>query len=324
MQYRFALTCTLLAVLTACVPATATSSPSPFPTPVPTTLILPTALPSETPAASPTPEIVTPTVQASPTPETTFTLEPTLTLTLTLPPLPTLNMQPTQEATSLPAPAVDSGAIQFYSPGPLSELVSPITLYGYAIPGFGSIGRVYLYGEDGRLLGSKVLQLNTAFKWAYFYGTLPFEVQGAAELGRLTMTTQDEYGRLTALYSLHLILLPEGYSVVSPPGDLKERCAIEQPAAGHRNSGGILAVTGEMRPFNNLPLIVELIDRRGNVLASQPVAITPARDDSYVPFHIDLPYAISTGTWALLSVRQPDERIEGTMYLYSREVFLNP
>jgi hypothetical protein len=53
---------------------------------------------------------------------------------------------------------------------------------GYAIPGYGNRGRVSLYGEDGRLLDSKLLQLNTVYTWAYFYGTLNFETQGVGEL----------------------------------------------------------------------------------------------------------------------------------------------
>jgi hypothetical protein len=316
MQRRFFLTCTLLAVLTACVPVTATPSPLPTLTPVP-----PTALPTEHATSSPTSEIISPTPENPPTPATTPTLEPTV--TNTLPPIPTL-MPPTQAATSLPQPAVGSGAIQIFSPGPLSKLVSQVIVYGYAIPGYDNKGVVSLYGEDGRLLASAPLQLNTPLTWAYFYWKLPFEIQAAGELARLTMSTQDQYGRLTAVYSLHLILLFEGFSIINPPGDLKERCVIDQPVAGRRITGGVLTVAGEMRPFNNLPLVVELIVRDGNVIASQAVASSPAPDDSYVPFQVDLPYSISTGAWALLVVRQPDDRIGGTMYLYSREIFLSP
>jgi len=233
-------------------------------------------------------------------------------------------MPPTMTTTSFPQPVVGSGAIQFLGPGPLSKLISPIVVYGYAIPGYGNTGRVSLYGEDGRLLASVLLQLNTAYTWAYFYGTLPFEIQAAGELARLTMSTQDQYGRLSALYSVHLILLPEGFSIINPPGVLRERVVFEQPVAGRRIAGGMLAVAGAMRLFNSLPLVIELVDRDGKVIASQALASSPAPDDSYVPFHVDLSYSITNGTWVQLVLRQPDERIDGLMYLYSREVFLNP
>ena len=318
MQHRFLLTCTLLAFLNACVPATATPSTIPTFTPTLPATSLPSALPSDAATVRPTIGVVSPTPEETSTPATTPSLESTPA------PLPTLDVPPTLEATSIPQPAAGSAAIQFYGPGPLSKLVSSVAVYGYAIPGYGNKGRVYLYGEDGRVLASEVLQLNTAYTWAYYYWTLHFEIQAAGELARLTMSTQDQYGRLTAVNSVHLILLAEGFSVVNQPGDLRERCVIDLPAPGRRISGGILAVSGEMRPFNILPLVVELIDRDGNVLAVQLVATSPVPDDSYVPFQVDLPYSISSGTWARLVVRQPDELINGTMYLYSREVFLNP
>lgn len=239
-------------------------------------------------------------------------------------PIPSPSLPPTPTATLLPQPAAGSGAIQFLSPGPLSKLVSPMIIYGYAIPGYGAQGRAALYGEDGRLLTAKLLQLNTAYTWAYYYGTLSFEVQGAGEFGRLTITTQDQYGRFTAANSVHFILLPEGLSIVNAPGNVKERCVIEKPAAGRRISGGSVTIAGGMRPFNRLPVAIQLIDRDGKVIASQAVEIQPAADDSYVPFQVTLPYSIPRGTWALMVVSQPDDRIDGLMYLFSREIFLNP
>ncbi len=316
MLRRDLMTCALLAFLTACGRATAIPTQAlPTGTQVPTATTRPTALPTETATIPPTPE-------NSPTPENTPTIEPVVTDYPTVNPTPSL--PPTPTATSLPLPAPDSGAIQFFNPGPLSKVVSPMVIYGYAIPGYNALGRVSLVGEDGRLLAAKLMQLNTAFKWAYFYGTLSFDVAGAGELGRLTMITQDQYGRLTAVNSVHLILLPEGLSIVNAPGNVKERCIIDNPAAGRRISGGTIRIGGELRPFNKLPVVIELISRDGKVLASQALSVPPAEDDSFVHFQVDLPYAVSRGTWALMVVRQDDDRIGGLMYLYSREIFLNP
>ena len=322
MQRRFFLTCTLLAFLTACVPATATSAPSLPLTSVPPVTIQPTALPVESATSFPPSETVSPTQEYSATPLTTSSLEATM--IEAVPTLPTLDLPPTMAATSIPQPEVGSGTLQIFSPGPLSKLVSPITVYGYAIPGFNNRGFLTLNGEDGRLLDSKVIYLYTANTWAYFNILLSYKIQVVGELARLTISTQDQYGRLTAVYSVHLILLTEGSSIINLPGNLKERCVIDKPVPGRRIAGGKLTVTGVMRPFNSLPLVVELISRNDKIIASQLVTISPASDDSYVPFQIDLPYSISSGTWALLVVRQPDERIGGMMYLYSREVYLSP
>ena len=322
MQVPIFLTCSLLAFLTACISSKATSSPLPNFTPVRADTTRPSALLSETTTSFPSPQVVPATLATGSTPASTLTPEPIITSTLS--PFPTLELPPTLAPTSIPQPSVGSGAIQFFGPGPLSKLVSPVTVYGYAIPGFDNKGNLSLFGEDGRLLASEVLQLNTSYTWAYYYWTLPFEVEAAGELARLTMSTQDQYGLLTAVYSIHLILLSEGFSIVYPPGDLKERCVIEQPAAGQRIAGGMLAVAGEIRPFNSRPLEVELVGRDGNAIVSKQVAISPAPEDTYVPFQVYLPYSIFTGSWARLVVRQPDDRIGGMMYLFSREVFLDP
>jgi hypothetical protein len=195
---------------------------------------------------------------------------------------------------------------------------------GYAVPGHDKKGSLDLYGEDGRLLASQLLQLNTPYKWAIFYWEISFLPNSVGELGRLSLSTQDEYGRINAVNSVHLLLLSEGSSIITPPGNLQERCVIEKPAAGQRLSGGLLRVSGKMRPYNNLPLTVELVSRDGQVIGTGLVPISPAPDGGYVPFRADIPYRIPYSLWALLVVRQLDDRISGVMYLYSQEIFLNP
>ncbi|MFH1524934.1 MAG: hypothetical protein ABIF04_08205 [Chloroflexota bacterium] len=322
MFRRLFWTLILLAFLAACAPTDGAQAPSQTPIPeTATPLVLP--LPSLA-EYSPTPDTILPAPETfSPTPtETGIPTEAIPTEALT--PFPKLDFSPTLAVSDVPQPKVDAGAIQFLGPGPLSKIVSPVALYGYAIPGYGNKGYVELFGEDGRLLSSQLLQLNTAYKWAYFVWNLPFAIETAGELGRLTMSIQDQYGRVTALHSVHLLLLLQGSSLINPSGDLRERCIIEQPVAGKRNSGGVLDVDGKIRPFNHQLLTVELLTRDGSLIGSQMIAVSPTLNDSYVPFRANLPYAISAGTWALLVVRQPDERIPGTVYLYSQEIYLSP
>ena len=79
-----------------------------------------------------------------------------------------------------------------------------------------------------------------------------------------------------------------------------------------------------MRPLNGLPLTVELIVKDGSVLTAQAVPVSVPADNSYVPFQVDLTYSVAVRTPALLVVTQSDDRIGGMMYLYSREIFINP
>jgi hypothetical protein len=334
MRMRLILPSLVLLGLIGCSSMLRSPTPSPVPTQSPSPVVIPTG--SDMPASPeaslatniPTVEVITSTAGAEPTltdtPAPTDTpLPPPPASTPTL--LPTLPAStPTSAGTGTPQPAIGSSMIQFLGPGPLSKLVSPFYIYGYAVPGFNSMGTVVLYGEDGRVLTTQRLALYTANYFAWFSWPLSFEAMGAGELGRLTMSTQDEYGRLVAVYSVHLILLPEGNSVVTPPGDLRERCVIDKPVIGKFLSGGTLQVAGKIRPFNSQPLNVELTDRNGHRIGSQLVLVTPAADDSYVPFQVAVPYTIPGGMYARLSVSQADDRISGMMYLYSIEIYLHP
>lgn len=313
MFFRLVLTSLLLAVLAACVPLTETVQVPP------STLELPSAAWTETFTDSPEPS--TPTLlPETGTPTLGLEIPPTNTFA---PPLPTL-VKPTLTVTIAPQPAAESGAIQFYTPGPMSQVLSPVQFYGYAIPGYKHKGLIELYGEDGSLLNDEVLQLNTDYKWAFFSWSLDFDPRGAAEFARLTLSTRDQYGRLTAVKSVHLVLLDEGQEIINPAESLAERCIIETPAAGKRISGGTLEVSGQMHSYNDQPLIVELITREGTTIGSALVFIPPGQEGNYLSFRVDVPYSVRGYTTALLSVRQPDDLIPGTMYLFSQEIALNP
>lgn len=317
--------CSLLTLLAACLPAPVTPLPVSLPTagteetPVP--VDLPSPLPEPTATATPDFDEILPPPDDAPEDEPGGDPLPAAETPL---PLPTLEVPVTQAATEVPQPAVEAGAIQLLGPGPLSKVVSPVKAYGYAIAGSEKTGRIELFAEDGRLLAWQRIFLNTTYRWVYFYWELPFESNAAGQLGRLSISVRDEYDRLLAVNSVHLLLMGDGFSVVNPPGGLQEPCVIEQPEAGKRLSGGVLAVAGKMRPFNSLPLVVELIDRDGEVIGSQLAPISPAPDGGYVPFGAEVPYTVSGATWVRLTVRQLDDRIGGTMYVYSQELLLYP
>ncbi len=117
--------------------------------------------------ATPTPGIVSP-INSTPIPETPTvttkeTASPEFTPTQNRPSwrrshlFPLRSRKPPRLSTAIPTPSTNSGAIQFYGPGPQSKIVSPLVLYGYAIPGYKRKGQVDLYGEDGRVIGLRDL-----------------------------------------------------------------------------------------------------------------------------------------------------------------------
>jgi len=308
----------LLLVSSACSAAPGVLA-TPSPQRLPPTLVFE---PSQTVALqatdSPTPVVDTPT-PSLPTP----TVEPTSTLTETPIPLPSL-LAPTEEGTVLPEPEPDSGAIQILTPGPLSKVVSPIKLRTYIVPGFNHKARIELYGEDGRLLVREIVILPSGLTWSSYYREIPFEVHSAGELGRLTISTDDQFGRTVASTSVHLLLLSSGDEQINPPGNLKERCVLDFPTVGTIARGGRLTVAGSMRPFNDLPIVLELITEEKTVLGTRLVSVPPAPDDSYVRFSTDIPYTVSGPTRVLLIIFQADDRIGGQMYLFSQALILNP
>jgi len=212
--------------------------------------------------------------------------------------------------------------IRILAPGPLSRESSPLHLRAYVVAGEAGQTRVELLGEDGRLLARKPMRLTSrSSEGAYVSIEIPFEIEAAAELGRLQIITEDRSGQIHAQMSVHLLLLSVGNDEINPPGSLVEPCFLFEPLLGASVSGGTLAVQGEMQPFNAQPVILELMDQYGNSLGIR--GLTFSSDDERF-FMTTVPYKVSQPTEARLVIRQADDRIAGLMYLFSQKILLNP
>lgn len=291
--------------------------PKPTSTPVPTatsTLVTDTPAPPNLPG--PDTGLVTLTPSATPYP----TIEiPTLEYPTPMP----SNAEPS--ATPQLSPALSSAVMQVLSPGPMSKVLSPIRLRAYVIPGYGSKVRVELFGEDGRLIFRKLMYAYTdLFKWAYLSVDIPFETRAAAELARLQIAAEDANGVTVALTSVHLLLTPQGFEEITPPGILNERCIFFAPVASATISGGTLVATGTYLPFNIEPLILELVADNGTIVGSQWLEVPSASVSGPIPFNAEIAYTVDAQTPAYLVARQFDDRINGMMYLFSQPVVLNP
>jgi hypothetical protein len=206
----------------------------------------------------------------------------------------------------------------------MSKVVTPIDLRALVEGRLAGPAQVELLGEDGRLLYRKTLRTYS------FEGQdsrlaleVPFEVDAAGELGRLQISSSDSGGRVTAVSSLHLLLLSAGANQITPTGELRESVELEVPRSNAEVAGGQLNLRGRMKPFNGQPVIVELLDRKGQSLGSRLVALGPA-DGQYQPFETNVPYQVEARTPALLVIKQSDDRIAGPYYQFSLPVFLNP
>jgi hypothetical protein len=204
----------------------------------------------------------------------------------------------------------------------MSKVISPITLRMNIVTGDSEKVQIDLYGEDGRLLTRNVKRgVPTSGKGVPQQIRIPFEIRAAAEVGRLTVSTADDAGRIQSLNSVRVLLLSSGVNEINPPGNPSEPIGVFSPEAEEEISGGVLNIRGDIWPFNQNPVILELMGPDG-----EPMGLRILNMDQLHPqlFETTIPYKVSEPTLARLTIRQDDDRIEGLFYVYSQEVLLNP
>lgn len=264
---------------------------------------LPPSTLDENPSVTPAPETDTPTEPISSTAtETGFITVKTATLT--------------------PTPTMPNAAIQILAPGPASKVVTPIHVSAYLKPGAKGNIRVDLLGEDGRLLGRKIL-VYAPNLMAHMLTDMDFEIPGAAEAGRLVISTDDPQGRTMALASVDILLMSMGEADINPPGDLLEDIIIQEPTKSTFIQGGKVVVSGLARMQSNEPLLVEMIaSDKAHIGPVRLVNVPVSPNGGYSLFTAEVPYSVAQPTWVRLVVYENPGRIPGTSHLSSIEILL--
>jgi len=255
-------------------------------------------------------------IPASPTP--TKIIPPTFT------PTPTLTPTPIPAATITPTagPIAPLPAIRIVGPGPMSKVISPIALKSYVRPGAKGQIQVDLLGEDGRLLAREILRRESILnEGAYISIDIPFETRAAAELGRLQISTRDEFGRPLETTSVHLLLLSVGANEITPGDSEYARAAFYYPQPEDDVYGGTLPLIGEMQPFNDNPVHFELVSEDGKTLGLRSINMIAGER---AIFETTLPYKVDEAISARLVIRQEDKGFTGVVYLHSQLVILHP
>lgn len=301
----------LLGLLTGCSFLPSPTS-APLPTPYPPEY-LPTIIAMTAQGAN---QAVTETAfAAAPAAEPTFTLEPAL------PSEPVVSPTPLPTFTPTAIPEHRRAAIQILAPGPMSKVISPIQLKMDVIAGNSSTVQIDLFGEDGRLMSRELKRVLPNQNGTYLFVKIPYEIPGAGELGRLTISTTDKAGRIVAMNSVHVLMLASGGNQVYPAGNPAEAVGVFSPRLSVPASGGVLNVRGDVWPFNLQPVILELLDAEGKSLGLRVVTVNGLSPQL---FETTIPYEVIEPTPAILSIRQDDDRIAGMFYVYSQEILLNP
>jgi hypothetical protein len=291
--------------------------------------------PSETPEEAGSLEEPRPaasrTASRTPRPSATLTVtagpSPTATRTSTRTPTATRTRWPTITRTITPTPTPPAAVLRISRPGLLSKVSSPFRVEGVIKTGDDGKAWLRLIGEDGRLITEQMLDFGRQANMRFAVSPqVEFEISAVAETGRLMLISFDSFGRTVGISSIDVILMKAGVDEINPAIVYWEPYLVRSPRNEAVISGGALLVSGVIRPVNETPVIFELIDTSGRVIASSQIVVDPPSGDlSHTPFQIGIPYRVNESTPARLVLRQEsDNRISGTIALWSMILTLEP
>ncbi len=213
-----------------------------------------------------------------------------------------------------------------FRPGPSSQVVSPFQVFGRGGPSYNERVTIRLYGENGRLISERVTYLLVfPGRAGNFVAQVEFDTPYVAETARLEVSTQDpRYGRLAQLASVDLVLLSVGTPRVHPQLEGPEKLAILSPPEGALIQGGVVQVRGAGWAASDQPLTIELFDRNGSSLASQPISLDAPAIGQAGSFAVDLAYQIPFSQYGRLALYERSAGIPGTLHYSSVEIWLQP
>ena len=309
MKYKTFSHIFLLASLIGLLSACALPSTEPVPTPY-APEYFPTVVVMTAQAAIATNQALTPSATS------TETLTPTET------PTPTDTLTPVPTDTLTPSPEAPVAAIRIIAPGPMSKVTSPILLRFSVVAGESELVQIDLQGEDGRLLARNLERVKRWPAGYYVSIKIPFEIRTAAEVGRITISTKDGYGRLEAQLATRVLLLSVGTQEINPEGNASERAVFYSPPKSDAVViGGVLNVEGRFFPFNDNQVVLELVDDTRRTVGLRVLDFEGTEEQN---ISTTIPYKVEKETPARLILRQEDDRLDGLIYLYSQEIMLMP
>ena len=248
-------------------------------------------------------------------------------------PLPTETLIPSTSAPSA-TPTFEAGFTEFaqiriISPGPMSSLASPFNLQVMLISGDSELVQVDLLGEDGRVLQRNLERVTQASSGNFRNFRLSFEIRAVSEAGYIRISTKDDFGRIQALNTMPVLLYSIGSTQLNPVGNMiYERVTFDGIKDGDDVFGGELNLKGLFWPFNDQPVIIELVLPDGKALSSRILQFNGIKPET---FETNLPYKLTEPTMARLTIRQDnplisvsDPELKRYIYVFTTELLLNP
>lgn len=219
--------------------------------------------------------------------------------------------------------------IHVIAPGPMSSLTSPFNLQVMLISGESEFVQVDLLGEDGRVLQRDLERVTQTYNGNFRNFRLTFEIRAVSEAGYIRISTKDDFGRIQALNTMPVLLYSIGSTQVNPVGNMiYERVMFEDIKDGDDIFAGVLNLKGRIWPFNDQPIIIELLLPDGTPISSRLLTLNGINTQD---FETTVPYKVSEPTVARLTIRQDnpllsvsDTDLKKYIYVYTMEVNLNP
>ncbi len=303
MLRRMLLVAAACALLSGCALPVGSAVPTPYsPAYLPTVIHMTAeAIEAATSAA------MGPTQAPSPTPTESATLVP-----------------PTSAPSATPTagPAIPLAQIQIKAPGPMSRVISPLQIQMMVVAGESKRVEIDLFGEDGSLLGRRVLAVVGSAGGDPLSVKIPFEIRAAGENGFIQVSTDDARGRVQSLTTLQILLLSSGSSQITPAGNaIYERVVLPHLETGADVSGGVVQLDGQVLPYNRQPIVIQLMSTDGKY---QWLRVLTTTGTDWQSFSTTVPYKVTAPTPARLYFQQADDVLSTPAYVYSQEILLNP
>jgi hypothetical protein len=236
---------------------------------------------------------------------------------------------PVPQPTSTPIPAsvgVPAEELALLKPGVGSLVRDPINVEGFGGPSQNNRVQLRLYGEDGRLISE-----GYTFLYSYpgrpgqFFATVPFNTPLVAETGWLEVRSfGDRYGLLRHLTKIQINLLSVGNEKIYPAIHGAEKLTIFSPREDTRISGGTIQLSGAGWVDAEVPLGVELLDAKGQVLATSSAVIDAPGIGQLGTFSVAVPFEVGFGQWGRLGVYERHGDVPGVIHYTSVQVWLEP
>lgn len=230
---------------------------------------------------------------------------------------------PTPTRISLPLP---QERIVIEAPGPGSQVVSPVRVAGWGGPSAQGWIYVRLIGEQGQVLARiTTFTLAPEGSSGQFVVTVPFTIAGVAEAG-LVEVSYNGYttGKLEHIATRPVVFLGVGPARIHTNQGVAEKLTVFTPRQDQVMRQGRVNVSGAALLDEDLPLLVELLDRAGEVLVSTEVEVAAPALGELGTFQAQLEYSVPFAQYGYLAVTERGLHPPAVRHYSSIRVYLEP